>query len=92
MKLFLTLLLSLSISIALSENAFGQQSVTQMKSATDTSATKLKKTTKKHSKPKPQVKKPNSKEMKSTPKQQEEMELQRSRLLKENRNDTMGVK
>jgi hypothetical protein len=92
MKLFLTLLLCLSISIALSENTLGQQTVAQIKSSNDTSAAKLKKTTKKLSKPKSPVKKPNAKEMKSTPKQQEEMEFRRSLLLKENRNDTMRVK
>jgi hypothetical protein len=92
MKLYLTLLLCLSISIALSENTFAQQTVTQIMSPTDTSAAKLKKTTKKQSKLKPQVKNPNAKEMKATPNQQEEMEFRRSLLLKENRHDTMGVK
>jgi hypothetical protein len=91
MKLFLTLLLCASISIALSENTFRQQNVTQIKSSTDTSATKLKKASKKKPKQRSQIKKANSEEMKPTPEQQEGMEIRRGLLLKESRKDTAGV-
>ena len=92
MKLFLTLLLCFTISIALSDNTFGQQKVTQIKSSTDTSTTKLKKASKKKPKQKSQIKKANSEEMKPTREQQEEMEIRRGLLLKETRKDTAAVK
>ncbi len=92
MKLFLTLLLCVCISIALSENTFGQQKVTQIKSSTDTSAAKLKTASKKKPKQRSQIKKANSEEMKPTAEQQQEMEIRRGLLLKETRKNTAAVK